>query len=129
MKHVLCGLALAFAVSAFAVQQQSPTSPGPQTTPPTFPDDRASRQEMPPDTKAPPPQRLSTAQVQRQIQDKLKSDPALANASVKVKADDKAVTLSGKVDTEGQHELALRIAQSYAGNRVIVDKIKISGKA
>jgi hyperosmotically inducible periplasmic protein len=129
MKHMLCGLALAFAVSAFAVQQQSPTNPRPQTTPPTFPDDQASRQEMPPDTKAPPPRALSTAQVQRQIQDKLKNEPALASANVKVKTDDKAVTLTGTVDTEGQHELALRIAQSYAGNRVIVDKIKVQGKA
>jgi osmotically-inducible protein OsmY len=33
--------------------------------------------------------------------------------------------LTGSVDTERQHNLALRIAQSYAGDRKIADKIKI----
>jgi hypothetical protein len=128
MKLALCGLALAFAVSAFA-QQQSPMNPPPDTTPPTFPDDQASRQEMPPDTKAPPPQGLSTAQVEQQIQDKLNREPVLANANVGVKTDDKSVTLTGTVDTDAQHDLALRIAQSYAGDRTIVDKITVRGQA
>ncbi len=128
MKRILCGLALAFAVSAFA-QQQSPTNPPPYTTPPTFPDDQASRQEMPPDTKAPPPQGLSTAQVEQQIQDKLNSEPILANTNVGVKTDDKSVTLTGTVDTDAQHDLALRIAHSYAGDRTIVDKITVRGQA
>jgi hypothetical protein len=128
MKLALCGLALAFAVSAFA-QQQSPMNPPPDTTPPTFPDDQASRQEMPPDTKAPPPQGLSTAQVEQQIQDKLNREPVLANANVGVKTDDKSVTLTGTVDTDAQHDLALRVAQSYAGDRTIVDKITIRGQA
>jgi osmotically-inducible protein OsmY len=124
MKRLLCGLALAFAASAFA-QQQFPTNPPPHTTPPTFPDDQASRQQMPPDTKAPPPQALSTAQVEQQIQDKLNSEPALANTNVGVKTDGKSVTLTGRVDTNAQHDLALRIAQSYAGDRKIVDQIKV----
>jgi hypothetical protein len=124
MKRTICGLALAFAVSAFA-QQQYPTNPPPHTTPPTFPDDQASRQQMPPDTQAPPPQALSTAQVEQQIQDKLNSEPALANTNVGVKTDDKSVTLTGTVDTDAQHDLALRIAQSYAGDRTIVDKIQV----
>src|SRR5579872_456338 len=64
MKRVLYGLALAFAVSAFA-QQQPPTNSPPYTTPPTFPEDQAPRQQMPPDTKAPPPQALSTAQIEQ----------------------------------------------------------------
>jgi BON domain len=128
MKRALCGLALAFAVSAFA-QQQSPMNPPPYTTPPTFPDDQASRQEMPPDTKAPPPQGLSTAQVEQQIQDKFNSEPVLANTNVGVKTDDKSVTLTGTVDTDAQHDLALRIAQSYAGDRTIVDKITVRGQA
>jgi osmotically-inducible protein OsmY len=33
--------------------------------------------------------------------------------------------LSGTVDDERQHDLALRIAQSYAGDRRIVDNIQI----
>lgn len=128
MKRMLWGLALAFVISAFA-QQQPPTNPPPYTTPPTFPEGKAPRQQMPPDTKAPPPQGLPAAQVEQQIQDKLNSEPALANTTVGVKTDDKSVTLTGRVDTERQHDLALRIAQSYAGDRKIVDKIKIRGQA
>jgi cytoskeletal protein RodZ len=128
MKRMLWLLALAFVTSAFA-QQQSPTNPPPYTTPPTFPEGR-TQQEMPPDTKAPPPsETLSTAQVQRQIQEKLSAEPALANMNVGVKTTDKSVTLTGSVDTERQHDLALRIAQSYAGDRKVVDKLKIQGRA
>ena len=127
MKRIALGLALAFVTSAFA-QQQSPTNPPPYTTPPTFPEGRG-QQQMPPDTKAPPPsETLSTAQVQRQIQ-KLRAEPALANMNVGVKTTDKSVTLTGSVNTERQHDLALRIAQSYAGDRKIVDKLKIQGQA
>jgi len=127
MKRMLWGLVLVFVTSAFA-QQQPPIGP-PYTTPPTFPQDKAPRQQMPPDTKAPPPSdSLSTAQVQRQIQEKLIAEPALANTNVEVKTTDKSVTLTGSVDTERQYDLALRIAQSYAGDRKIVDKIKIRGQ-
>ena len=124
MKRSLCGLALAFAVSAFA-QPQSQTNPPPYTTPPTFPQDQAPRQQMPPDTKAPPPSELSSAQIQRQIQDKLNSESALSKAKLGVKADDQSVTLTGTVDSDTQHDLALRIARSYAGDRKIVDRIEV----
>jgi len=121
-------LALGIVTSAFG-QQQPPIGP-PYTTPPTFPQDKTPRQQIPPDTKAPPPSdSLSTIQVQRQIQAKLSTEPALANANVQVKTTAKAVTLTGSVDTERQHEMALGIAQSYAGDRKIVDKIKIRGEA
>jgi osmotically-inducible protein OsmY len=36
------------------------------------------------------------------------------------------VILTGTVASEEQHDLALRIAQSYAGDRKIVDKIKLT---
>jgi hypothetical protein len=127
MKRILLVLALAIVASAFA--QQQPSGP-PYTTPPTFPKDKKPTQEMPPDTKAPAPSdSLSTAQVQRQIQEKISAEPVLANAKVGVKVTGKAVTLTGLVDTERQHEMALRIAQSYAGDRKIVDKITIRGQA
>jgi len=127
MKRMLWVLALAFVASAFA-QQQPPTNP-PYTTPPTFPDDREPGKRMPPDTKAPPPQGLSAAEVEQQIQSKLNSEPALENTKVGVKTSDKSVKLTGTVNTERQHDLALRIAQSYAGDRKIVDKIKLRGQA
>ena len=127
MKRILCGLALVFVTSVFA-EQQTPSNQPPYTTPPTFPEGSTPRQQMPPDTKA-PPQDLSAAQVEQQIQDKLNSEPDLANTNMRVKADDESVMLTGTVNTEKQHGLALRIAQSYAGQRKIVDKIQIREQA
>ena len=127
MKRILWGLALVFVTSAFA-QQQPPTNSPPYTTPPTFPEGRP-QQQMPPDTKAPPPQDLSASEVEQQIQDKLSREPALANTEIGVKIDATSVTLTGSVDSERQRDLALRIAQSYAGQRKVVDKIKIQGQA
>ena len=127
MKRILWGLALVFVTSAFA-QQQPPTNSPPYTTPPTFPEGRP-QQQMPPDTKAPPPQDLSASEVEQQIQDKLHREPDLANTQIGVKIDATSVTLTGSVDTARQRDLALRIAQSYAGQRKMVDKIKIQGQA
>ena len=127
MKRILLVLALAIVTSAFARQQ--PTGP-PYTTPPTFPKNKRPTQQMPPDTKAPAPSSsLSTTQVQRQIQEKIGAEPVLVNTNIGVKVTGKAVTLTGLVDTEREHEMALRIAQSYAGDRKIVDKITIRGQA
>jgi hypothetical protein len=127
MKPMLLVLALAFVAVAFAQQQPPPNTP-PYTTPPTFPEGRP-QQQMPPDTKAPPPRGLSAAEVEQQIQDKFKSEPGLANTEIGVKANAKSVTLTGSVDTEKQHDLALRIARSYAGDRKVVDKIKVRGQS
>jgi osmotically-inducible protein OsmY len=118
MRHILCGLLLMFGMLTFA-QQQAPSTP-PQGVP---------RQQMPPDTETPPAQQLSSAQVGQQIQDEFKSDPALANENVKANVNDTAVVLMGIVDNENQHQLVLRIAQSYAGDREVLDRIEVKGKA
>jgi len=52
------------------------------------------------DTKAPPPQGLSAAELEQQILDKLNSEPALANTKVGVKTNAKSATLTGLVDAE-----------------------------
>src|SRR6266568_2392877 len=126
MKHLLFGLVLLVATAVLAQRpgQLPPTSP-PQSTPPTFPEERAPRQHMPPDQEA-PPQGLSTPEVQQQIQQGLNSEPMLHNSNVGVHVDENSVILTGTVATEEQHDLALRIAQSYAGDRKIVDKIKLT---
>ena len=80
---------------------------------------------MPPDQEAPPRQ-LSTPEVQQQIQKGLNSEPMLRNSDVGVQVNENSVILTGTVDSELQHDLALRIAQSYAGDRKIVDKIKLT---
>ena len=126
MKQTLFGVLLLLATATLAQQQgqRSPTSP-PQSTPPTFPEDRAPRQQMLPDQEA-PPQRLSTREVQQQVQQGLNSEPMLRNSNVGVHVDENSVILTGNVASEEQHDLALRIAQSYAGDRKIVDKIKLT---
>jgi glucose/arabinose dehydrogenase len=118
---LLCGALLLLATLTFSQQQAKPP-PGspPYISPPTFPEEP----QMPHDQKAPPPQALSSTQVEQQIQH-FNAEPALANTNLGIKADESLVVLSGTVDSDTQHELALRIAQSYAGDRKIVDKITV----
>jgi hypothetical protein len=126
MKHLASCLVLLLA--AFAQQQgQLPPSTSPQyPTTPTFPETgQTPRTQMPPDTQAPPPEALSSEQVEQQITAHLRAEPALAKSDVDAKADEHSVVLTGIVDGEQQHDLAVRIAQSYAGERKIVDKIKV----
>ena len=129
MKYTLVtfGACLLLATFGYAQQQGQPlpNSP-PYGTPPTFPDERRSpTQPMPPDQPAPPPQLMSATAAEHQIREHLNSEPVLKDTAVEVMVDDNSVMLTGTVDTERQHDVALRIAQSYAGGRKIVDKIKI----
>jgi len=125
MKRILCGAFVLFAALVFAQQQNPP----PYNTPPTLPDDRIPSQRFPPDTKAPPPQELSPAEIQEQIQKKLDTEPALSSATVKATVDDRSVVLTGTVDDKRQHDLALRVAESYASDRKIADKITVRGRS
>jgi osmotically-inducible protein OsmY len=80
---------------------------------------------MPPDTEAPPPQTMSTQQVEQQITHRFSTEPELSKSNIDAKVNDNSVVLTGSVDSETQHNLAIRIAESYAGDRRIVDKIKV----
>jgi hypothetical protein len=123
MKCILCGLVLLLATLGLA--QQPGQIPPPESTPPTFPQEHTPRQPMPPDQEAPPAENISTTQVQMQIEQHLNAEPALTSTNVGVKTDEQTVVLTGTVDTKDQHDLALRVAKSYAGDRHIVDKIKV----
>jgi len=68
---------------------------------------------------------MSSERVEQQITQHLSSEAALAKTNVDAKVDESSVVLTGSVDTETQHDLAVRIAQSYAGERKLVDKIKV----
>jgi osmotically-inducible protein OsmY len=109
MRRMACALVLALTGLGFA-QQQSPRLTG---TPPT------------PGQAAQSSEDLTTPEVQQLIHDGLSSESKLAGASVSAKTDDRAIVLMGSVGSEKQHEVALRIAQSFAGGRQIVDKIKV----
>src|SRR5262245_58222491 len=120
MKRLSFCFVLLLATFALAQQEgQPPTGTSPQyPTTPTFPETRQTpKTQMPPDTQAPAPEALSSKQVEQQITARLSAEPALANANLNAKADDNSVVLTGTVGSEQQHDLALRIAQSYAGER------------
>lgn len=72
------------------------------------------------------PAELTTPEVRQLIQDGLRSEPALAEASVLVRTDDRAIVLTGSVGSKEQHNIALQIVGAYAGSRQIVDRIKVN---
>jgi osmotically-inducible protein OsmY len=84
---------------------------------------------MPPETKAPPPQAISSERVEEQILHQLRAEPTLSDTNLDARVDDNAVVLTGNVHTMAQHDLALVIAQANAGDRKIVDKVKIKLQA
>jgi hypothetical protein len=132
MKYVIfCCVAL-LATILFAQQQgQGPqTSNPPYQTPPTFPEGQAKPgAQIPPDTQAPPPEQMSSRQVEGQTVNSLRAEPALRGTNIDAEVNDTSVVLKGSVDTMTQHDLALRIAKSHAGNRKVVDRIKVRQQA
>jgi hypothetical protein len=133
MPRIMCGTLLLFASLAWAQQQQTPQQRPPYTTPPTFPESRDPGQQMPPDTPAPQEQgeanpdqpAAASAQVAEQIQHALDTEPLLKDSTLKVEVDDTKVTISGTVNNQKEREMALSAAALYAGEREIVDQIKI----
>lgn len=98
MKSLLC-LLIIMVVGLVHAQQSSQYPPNaPPSTPPTFPQDQALPQEAPPDSPAPSDRQLTPVEVQRQIQQNFKDEPALATSDVSVEVTDNAVMLSGTVE-------------------------------
>jgi osmotically-inducible protein OsmY len=123
MKYALSCVALFLATVVLAQQQGQPP---PTTTPPTFPEGRQTpREQMPPDTQAPPAQTMSSQQVEGQILQQFREEPTLSGTNIDAKVNDSSVVLSGNADSLAQHDLAIQIAQSNAGGRRIVDRIKV----
>src|SRR6266850_1059938 len=132
---ILSAAILVLSVGMFAQQQGRPPydEQPPVQTPPTFPEDhdpgvRPVPPNMPPDTTA-PPRELSNSEVQQQIQNKLSSEPMLKNNQLSAEVTDDEVVVSGTTDSQAERDVALRIAESYAGERPVVNKVEIKGKA
>ena len=68
----------------------------------------------------------STA-LQGQIETALKNEPTLANDNISVAVTDNAIALSGTAATRKERLTARRVALSYAGKRIVQDRITISG--
>lgn len=129
MRNVLYCAVLFLAVMVLAQQQGQPpstTSPLYQT-PPTFPEQgQTPREQMPPDTQAPPPLTMSNEGVEGQIVKQLRDEPSLSRTNIDARVNDNSVVLTGNVDTMAQHDLAVRIARANAGDRKIVDHINVN---
>ena len=128
-KEVLLGTVLAFAGAGVAQISPSPQGSAPQQTPPTFPQ---SSQRMPtsPNQQAANPAgtvQSGSTQLEFQINSDLHSDPVLAGSNVQATVSAAQVVLSGTALSETQHQRALRIVSSDAGNRNVVDRITIGG--
>ena len=129
MKYVLSCAVLLLATIVVAQQQGQPppTTNPPYQTPPTFPEGRQTPgQQMPPDTQAPPAETMSSQKVEGQILQQFRAEPTLSGTNIDARVNDNSVVLSGNVNTLAQHDLAIQIAQSNAGNRRIVDKINVN---
>ena len=65
------------------------------------------------------------AELQSKIDGALKNEPTLSSSSVSVHVTADTIELSGSVPTSKDKTTAQRIAQSFAGNRKVVDKVTI----
>ncbi len=63
-----------------------------------------------------------------EINSALKSDPTLGNSQLSVDVNDSQITVSGSVPSGKEKQTAVRIVQSYAGNRRVNDKVALAGK-
>lgn len=122
MDRLSCALVLFLTCLVWARQPGPPHA----DTPPAIPQEQTSEHTMSLMRAMQSPAELTTPEVRQLIQDGLRSEPALAEASVLVRTDDRAIVLTGSVGSKEQHNIALQIVGAYAGSRQIVDRIKVN---
>jgi len=66
-----------------------------------------------------------TTQLQSQIQQALQNEPSLSSDSVQVNVTSDKIELTGTVANSKDRKTAKRIAQSFAGNRQVVDHLTV----
>ena len=76
---------------------------------------------------APNPQDKSetNSKIRSHISDVLRSDPGISGADVQTNVDDQNITLTGTVQSEGQHQRVLQLVEQYSRWRRVVDKIEV----
>lgn len=120
----------------------SPTTPTPTTPDPTAP--TSDKPAAPPQQQKPEGQSPSLPQgsapmpssnvadsgsLKGQLDQAYQSEPSLSGSSIQVDVTDSAIQLTGSVPTGKEKTTAKRIAQSYAGNRKVVEKLTVSGRS
>ena len=142
MNRILCAGILLVALSAFA-QQPGPYGTPPHSTPPTFPsnqaphvlpkpqpqtpDDQTTQPQLPPDVapREKQAERPTSVALERTLRDKLTTEPILSHADLDVRVTEREITITGTVDDQRQHDAALQVVQSNAGDRQVIDKMKL----
>ncbi len=74
------------------------------------------------------PRMLTATEAKSQIEEKLRTEPGLDSKQVQVSLTDKTVELSGSVPTSNDRQKAIRIAQSFAGDRQVEDHLTIQNQ-
>jgi len=125
MLRLMCVLLLLLSLFSPLTLSQQQTQPYhhqlPFGPPPLVP-------EFPPDTLAPAPQQMSNFEIKHQLDETFAKDPLFARSNLNVRVDSRRILLNGTVETEGQHQSAIRAAETYAGGRKIVDNIVVLGR-
>jgi osmotically-inducible protein OsmY len=119
-------LALALAYASAQSSGSSPSTSGQSTTSQPSQDQKPEAQSGSSQSGSSATASSST-DVQSQIQDALKKDPALTNANITVSVTDDAVELNGTVASNDEKRAAKKVAKSYAGNRKVKDNLTVSG--
>lgn len=70
----------------------------------------------------------TSTDMQSHIQQALHNEPTLANDNIMVNVTDDTIELSGTVATGKDRQTARRIAQSFAGNKKVVDRLTVTGR-
>lgn len=109
-------LATAYAVS----QTGSPTAPA--ATPPAAP---AGKAVVPGSLVS---SAAEIAELQKRINATLRNEPMLGGSNVIVHVTADSIELSGTLPAGKEKQTAKRIAQSFAGNRRVVDRIIVTGR-
>jgi hypothetical protein len=70
-----------------------------------------------------------SASLKGQLDQAYQSEPSLSGSSIQVDVTDTAIQLTGSVPTGKEKTTAKRIAQSYAGNRKVLEKLTVTGRS
>lgn len=80
---------------------------------------------MPDQQAQQPDQKMSSSDIQQQLEQTISEDPTLNDANVKTKVDNESITLTGTVQSESEHSKVLATVQPYTGKRKVVDKLVV----
>lgn len=72
---------------------------------------------------------VSDSELKSQIQNALTKEPTLSADSLQANVTDQNIELSGNVETAREKQTALRIVQSYAANKKVVNHISVGSRS